>query len=726
MLSRATGAPRSLHLLCAIALMLAAPARLTAQSAGTESGTVRTAITGAPDTEMGEVKLLVGRSAVVNIGQPIARVSLTRPEIADAMVTGTQQLLVHGKTPGTISMFVWDRSGGIKRYAVIVARDLSLLVEQLKQLFPTEQISVTGSGKDVVLSGTVSSKYVMEKAAEVAGGYVDKKEDVVNLLRQQEGIASDQVLLRVRFAEVSRQAMTELGLSLFSDGKNDKLGRVTTQQFAAPFFNQNGPPMVGDYLVFTDYLNLFLFDRANQLGLTIRALQNRGLFQSLAEPNLIAQNGKEASFLAGGEYPYPVVQGSNSAFAVTIVFKEYGIRLNFTPTLLGGDLIHLKVRPEVSSLDFGNAITYQGFRIPALSTRRAETEIELADGQTFAIAGLLNNNVTSTLSKIPGIGDIPIIGYLFRSKAAQKQQTELVVMITPQIVRRGAIGAANGLPGLIEPYLGPPKKTVPNPAPRLPGVVKQDDNPPEPAPNAAAVQPPAPAPAPVGQPSAPKASAAPASARPVVPPQPPPSVAPPPQAAARVGQPASAPAAAVSQPAPPIDAKKLAEDRKALEKALEEKKVADKKAEERAAKELKEKQEAEGRELARQRELETKRKELEARQAEEQKRLEAKRAEEQRKADLVKAEEQVKAEREKLELAKKQAEDARKADEKASKERAKRDAEAAKQAAELEKKQADAEKKRLKEIQDAVDRLNAAQAAYQAAVEKTKKPGEPK
>src|SRR5687767_10425001 len=186
----------------------------------------------------------------------------------------------------------------------------------------------------------------------------------------------------------------------------------------------------------------------------IRAMQSRGLFQSLAEPNLVAESGKEASFLAGGEFPIPVVQGSGNGNAVSIQFKEFGVRLNFTPTVIG-DRVHLKVRPEVSTLDFANAVVLQGFRIPALSTRRTETELELANGQTFAIAGLLNNTTTSTMTKIPGIGDIPILGYLFRSKAAQKNRTELVVMITPQLLQEGSFGVTRELPRLNEPFLSP-------------------------------------------------------------------------------------------------------------------------------------------------------------------------------------------------------------------------------------------------------------------------------
>ncbi len=397
-----------------------------------------------------DVDLLVGRSTILNIGSAIARVSLTVPDIADAMVTAPSQLLIHGKQPGTISLFVWDRAGAIRTFEVKVRRDLTPLVGHLKQLFPAEAITVMGSGKDVVISGIVSSKYVIDKAADVAAGYVEKKENVVNLLQQREGVASNQVMLRVRFAEVSRNALQELGGSLFSDGNNNQFGRITTQQFPAPFFDQ-AQPMLGKTLVFSDYLNLFLFDAKNQIGAVVKAMQARGVFQSLAEPNLVALNGKEASFLAGGEFPYPVPQGNFGAF--TVHFKEYGVRLSFTPTVLGGDLINLKIKPEVSSLDFNNAVVIEGFRIPALSSRRADTEVELRDGQTFAIAGLLNNTALSSSRKIPGLGDIPILGTLFKSRAYQKDQTELVVMVTPHIVRRDSAGVSEGLPSLVEPYL---------------------------------------------------------------------------------------------------------------------------------------------------------------------------------------------------------------------------------------------------------------------------------
>jgi pilus assembly protein CpaC len=410
------------------------------------------------DNEPRQVRLLVGRSTIVEPGTPVTRVSLTSAEIADVVVTSASQLLLNGKTVGTTSMFVWDRAGVVRRFEVVVQRDISRLNEQLKELFPGEAIDARPNGTKIVLAGRVSNKAVIDNAINLAAGYVEKKDDVVSLLQQAEG-ANNQVLLRVRFAEVSRNALTELGASFFSTGYKDFLGRTTTQQYPAPDFDNNR-------LVFSDFLNFFLMDTKNNLGTVIKALQTKGLFQSLAEPNLVAESGKEASFLAGGEFPVPIAQGSGGSVVITVSYKEFGIRLNFTP-VVNGNRVHLKVRPEVSTLDFGNAIVLQGFRIPSLNTRRTETELELDNGQTFAIAGLMSNSVASTLKKIPGIGDIPVLGLLFQSKAAQKDQTELVVMITPEILARSSSGVTTTLPRTPEPYLAPlpEKKTVPPPPP---------------------------------------------------------------------------------------------------------------------------------------------------------------------------------------------------------------------------------------------------------------------
>jgi len=417
--------------------------------------------------DMPPVRLLVGRSAVIDIGTAISRVSLTSADIADAMVTSNNQLLVNGKTPGTITMFVWEKGGVRRQYEIIVQRDLAQLNEQMVKLFPGEAIEAQSNGKSVVLSGIVTNKDAADKAMNVAAGYVEKAGDVVNLLKLQETQASNQVLLRVRFAEVNRSAMTELGVSLFTSptGINNTIARTTTQQFSAPGFDSlSWTKASGDFgsdvvsaegkFTFSDFLNLFLFNQKYDIGAMVKALSNKGLFQSLAEPNLVAESGKEASFLAGGEVPIPIAQGSGGNVAISVQYKEFGVRLSFTPTVIG-NRVHLKVKPEVSTLDYSNGVILQGFRIPGLSTRRTETELELLDGQTFAIAGLMNNTMNSTLSKIPGIGDIPILGLLFKSKAAQKNQTELVVMITPHILPRNSPGVTPNLPRIQEPYMPP-------------------------------------------------------------------------------------------------------------------------------------------------------------------------------------------------------------------------------------------------------------------------------
>jgi pilus assembly protein CpaC len=640
-----------------IVILVAAPSAQQQQAAftsGAPGGITAGPAAEAPDATA--IDLLVGRSTILNVGSTIARVSLTVPDVADAMVTTPQQLLIHGKTPGTISLFVWDKAGGIKTYEVNVRRDLSQLVEQVKQLFPGEPITVAGSGKDVVLSGTVSTKYVVDKAADVAAGYVEKKDNVVNLLKQAEGVTSNQVMLRVRFAEVSRSALQELGASFFTGpgGFHDYVAQSSTQQFPSIHYDEldrsslQGPDKwgggrdtvdaTGGKFSFGDLLNLTIFNNRYNIGTLIKALQEKGLFQSLAEPNLIASNGKEASFLAGGEYPYPVVQPGGNGNAVSITFKEFGVRLNFTPTVLSGDMISLKVRPEVSALDFSNAITLEGFRIPALSTRRTETEVELQDGQTFAIAGLLNNTVTDTMRKIPGIGDIPILGWLFKSKALQKNQTELVVMITPTIIRRGSTGVSEGLPSMTQPFMDRPSKTLPPPAPYVGSPRYPADQPRTGGSDNQSQDAPSPAPAP-----------APAQAAPVSQPD------------AATSSPAAMPAAPAADPQPKEMTK---EEKKQAEAAAKKQAEADKKA-----------------------------------------------AEEKAEADKKAAEEKAEAD--------KKAAKERERQQKLDQERAKREAEVAKKNAEIERKKQEEQKKREKTLAEAAERLRDAQAAYQAEVAKT-------
>lgn len=371
------------------------------------------------------VELTAGRSTVLSTDFDITRIAVTNPAIADAVVVRPREVLVDGKSAGTVSLIVWG--GDVrKHFDVVVDAGVSQLQQNFADLFTGEDINVAVTESSVILSGAVSSNDVMLRAAEIARAAFPKS-SVVNMLQLPSGSPSKQVLLQVRFAEVNRSAFLQAGLSLFAI--RDRLAaRSTTQQFAAPDFNDDKPGV----LDFSDYLNLFFFDRKEGIGAVLKALQGRGLLQSLAEPNLIAYNGQEASFLAGGEIPIPVVQGLTNN--VTIVYKEFGVRLNFTPTI-AGDVIRLKLRPEVSALDFQNGIILSGFRIPALISRRAETDVELRDGQSFAIAGLLNNIAQNDKQGIPLLSKLPIIGNLFKSRADRAEQTELMVLVTPRLVR---------------------------------------------------------------------------------------------------------------------------------------------------------------------------------------------------------------------------------------------------------------------------------------------------
>jgi pilus assembly protein CpaC len=389
------------------------------------------------------VPLTAGRSTVLLTDFEIVRIAVTNPAVADAVVVQPREVLIDGKAPGTISLIIWG-STERRQYDVVVEPAISTLEQRLQALFPGEDLHVTANDEAIILSGRVSSNVVSLRAAEIATA-TSSKAKVINLLQLPGGSESQQVLLQVRFAEVSRTALRELGVNLFTSpmGIGNTVGRVTTGQFAAPGFqNLRWTKANGDFggevtsaegeFTLSDLLNIFILNEKFDLGATIRALQNKGLFQSLAEPNLIAYNGQDASFLAGGEIPVPVVQGISNA--VSVQWKEYGIRLNFTPTI-AGDTIRLKVRPEVSTLDFPNGITLSGFRIPALSTRRAETDVELRDGQSFAIAGLLNNISQDALSEVPGLAKLPIIGYLFKSSQVRAERNELMVLITPRLVR---------------------------------------------------------------------------------------------------------------------------------------------------------------------------------------------------------------------------------------------------------------------------------------------------
>jgi pilus assembly protein CpaC len=388
--------------------------------------------------------LTTGRSMVLTPDFDVMRIAITNPAIADATVVQPREILIDGKAPGTISLIIWGGAGQRVQYDVVVEQPVAGLEQQLRQLFPGEEIQVVLNADAVVLSGRVSSTQVMLRAAEIARAAAPKG-NVINMLQVPGAIDAQQVMLQVRFAEVNRRALSELGVSVFTGGQGYRnwIVRGTTQQFPAPD--------ITDDLVFSDFLNIFLFNTNFNMGTVIRALRQTGYFQSLAEPNLLAYNGREASFLAGGEFPVPFSSGVG---AIAIQFREFGVRLNFTPTI-AGDLIKLRVRPEVSSLDFNNGIQLEGFRIPALTMRRAETEVELRDGQSFAIAGLIDNSSQADQAAIPILSQLPIIGTLFKSRADRQERTELLVLITPRLVRALDPDEVPALPTLPGRFLPP-------------------------------------------------------------------------------------------------------------------------------------------------------------------------------------------------------------------------------------------------------------------------------
>ncbi|MFY9673285.1 MAG: type II and III secretion system protein family protein [Terriglobales bacterium] len=391
------------------------------------------ATTSAPENSgAAPLRVMVGKSLLINTTERLKRVSVTDPAVADALVVTPTEVLVNGLAPGETSLLIWDELERSRSFDLRVDVDITAASEEIHRLFPNEQIQVSPSRSAIVLSGHVTTEDVAKHAGALATAY---SKNVINVLTFGP-VGADEVLLEVRFAEVDRTAMTQLGINMFSTGAGNTIGNITTGQYGGVTptgitGTSGGGTIPTSSAGITNFLNLFFFNPQTNLGAVIEALHSKNLLQILAEPNLVALNGKEASFLAGGEFPFPVVQpGANGVATVTVQFREFGVRLKFTPVIQPNGSIHLHVAPEVSTLDFANSVTVSGTTIPALSTRKADTEFELQDGQSFVIAGLIDNRVTDVANKIPGLGDIPILGAFFRSKSAQKSNSELMVLCT--------------------------------------------------------------------------------------------------------------------------------------------------------------------------------------------------------------------------------------------------------------------------------------------------------
>jgi len=448
-----------------------APARV-AQEQATPRGPEASAQSATPESQgSAPLRVLVGKSILINTTERIKRVSVTDAAVADPIVVAPTQILVHGRSAGEVSLLIWDELDRSRSFDLRVDVDVSAAAEEEKAVFPDEQITVTPSRSAIVLSGHVSTEDVSKRAGMIAEAY---SKNVVNVLTFGP-VGAQEVLLEVKFAEVDRAAALQLGAEYLTPGTGHTTGTVTTGQFGGLSVSTSSastttaggttttstsatPPTLN----LTNPLNLFLFRTDINFGVVIEALQQKSLLQILAEPNLIAVNGKEASFLAGGQFPFPIVQPGQGFTAVTIAFKDFGVKLLFTPVIMPNGNIHLKVAPEVSTLDFTNALQISGFTVPALSTRRAETEFELQDGQSFVIAGLLDNRVTDIYDKIPGLGDIPILGRLFQSRNLQKSKTELMVLCTVHRISPSTQAPAG--PSYPQPFLNKDKFDPKKPA----------------------------------------------------------------------------------------------------------------------------------------------------------------------------------------------------------------------------------------------------------------------
>jgi pilus assembly protein CpaC len=392
-----------------------------------------------------ELSVAVGKTVLVDLARPISKAAIGLGDVAEIDAVSPTEVMVNGKTPGETSLIIWDTQGGRQFFNVSVRASSSLSNDSLEAVrrelrteLPGQPLRVSSESGMIFLRGTVNDITSSQRAVEIAA----TAGKVVNLLNVNIPAADPQILLKVRFMSVDRSLEKQLGINLFSTGLGNTIAGVSTGQFSPPSLSLPSPGAPAAAALGSG-TNILGFYPGLNFGASIEALETKGVVETLAEPNILASNGREASFLAGGEYPYPVAQAGSGggAATVTIEFKEFGIRLNFIPTFTPRGTIRLQVAPEVSALDFTNAIQISGFEVPAITSRKMKTEVELGDGQSFVLAGLLDNEETESFLKVPFIGDIPFIGKLFQSIQRTKKNTELIVIVTPEIVAPIQAGA---------------------------------------------------------------------------------------------------------------------------------------------------------------------------------------------------------------------------------------------------------------------------------------------
>jgi len=411
----------------------------------------------AADSSAEDLRLTVGKSVVIDYPVDISRISTSNPDVVDASPVTSREILLQGKASGIATLVVWSKTGQRNFYNVTIEQNLDPLRRLLAETFPNADIHVQSSRDSLSLTGHVPSRDVADRAIALAAPF--GKTIVGNLQLDRQPIEK-QIVLRVRFATLDRNVSSQFAVNLVSTGAANTIARTTTGQASAPTPGAIAPAAAGGgasngTFSLSDALNIFAFRSDLNLGAVISALQAKGVLQILAEPNLVTTNGKEASFLAGGEFPVPVIQGGANSGAVTVQFREYGVRLSFTPEITENQTIRMHVKPEVSTLDTANSVTISGFSIPALATRRIETNIELGPRQSFVIAGLIDDQVNDQFSRIPGLASLPVLGALFKSRILTKSRSELIVLVTPEITTPIEPGQPLPLPLMPEPFIGP-------------------------------------------------------------------------------------------------------------------------------------------------------------------------------------------------------------------------------------------------------------------------------
>jgi len=443
----------------------------------------------------GELDVPVNKSQVVRSDRPYAKALIGNPEIADIVPISETSVYVLGKKAGTTSLTLYDRRNRlIAVLDVVVGPDVMTLKRQLSELIPADAVSARMSNDSIVLEGMVSNAVVADRAVQLAETYAPGK--VVNLLSLG---SAQQVMLEVRFAEVKRSALKQLGVSWFVKSDGGKFGGVTgTDSSQVPGKDGTVDQLPGELARGAILGSFGIISRTfrafgENFNVTLDALERKGAITTLAEPTLVALSGETANFLAGGEFPIPVAQSGGSggtSTAITVEFKPFGVSLAFTPTVLADGVINMVVQPEVSSIDPTASVTINNLTIPGLQTRRAKTVIEIRDGESFAMAGLIRKDFQDTIRQVPLLGSLPIIGTLFRSSGFQNEQTELVIIVTPRLVqpvRAGALKAptdrvgppneANlflngqtdtGVPPAATPFVTPTPPLPPPPPPLVP------------------------------------------------------------------------------------------------------------------------------------------------------------------------------------------------------------------------------------------------------------------